>query len=230
MEEKKIAIVGSMHVCPMVTGVTPHVGGPISGPGNPGVLIDGMPVSVMGDMCVCAGPPDVIVTGCSGVLVDGVPIVTETCLTAHGGMVTTGVEGVTVSSTPMKSAVVPLKRISFPKISLTSTIFANKLASNAEKRIAEVKEEIMKEDDRERSIFNIHWKHEDIRVSESKIKRRVTVNADTWGYAEGECLTFSIYDEKEKSMKELSATVEDNHIEAVWEVIETTLDSEKSNL
>jgi hypothetical protein len=29
-----------MHVCPMVTGVVPHVGGPILPPGAPTVLID----------------------------------------------------------------------------------------------------------------------------------------------------------------------------------------------
>jgi hypothetical protein len=28
-----------MHVCPMVTGVVPHVGGPIVGPGAPTVLV-----------------------------------------------------------------------------------------------------------------------------------------------------------------------------------------------
>ena len=58
----------------MVTGVTPHVGGPIVGPGCPGVLVDGVPVSVMGDTCVCCGPPDMIVQGYPGVMVDGTPV------------------------------------------------------------------------------------------------------------------------------------------------------------
>ena len=35
------ARVGDMHTCPMVTGVVPHVGGPITGPGSPTVLIGG---------------------------------------------------------------------------------------------------------------------------------------------------------------------------------------------
>jgi uncharacterized Zn-binding protein involved in type VI secretion len=34
-----------MHVCPMVTGVVPHVGGPISGPGCPTVLIQSLPAA-----------------------------------------------------------------------------------------------------------------------------------------------------------------------------------------
>ncbi|MBV8416711.1 MAG: type VI secretion protein, partial [Verrucomicrobia bacterium] len=33
------ARVGDPHVCPMVTGVVPHVGGPILPPGCPTVLI-----------------------------------------------------------------------------------------------------------------------------------------------------------------------------------------------
>ena len=57
-----------LHVCPMVTGVVPHVGGPISAPGAPTVLICGLPAARMGDMAVCVGPPDTIVTGAPTVL------------------------------------------------------------------------------------------------------------------------------------------------------------------
>ncbi|NEK70265.1 MAG: type VI secretion protein, partial [Xanthomonas perforans] len=34
-----------LHVCPMVTGVVPHVGGPIVSPGAPTVLIGGLPAA-----------------------------------------------------------------------------------------------------------------------------------------------------------------------------------------
>ncbi|MCA1745687.1 MAG: PAAR domain-containing protein [Bacteroidales bacterium] len=51
MAGKPIAIVGSMHVCPMCSGIVPHVGGPISGPGSPNVFINGKPAALMGDMC-----------------------------------------------------------------------------------------------------------------------------------------------------------------------------------
>ena len=47
-----------MHTCPMTTGPVPHVGGPISAPGAPKVLIGGLPAACMGDMAVCVGPPD----------------------------------------------------------------------------------------------------------------------------------------------------------------------------
>ncbi len=39
------ARVGDMHVCPMITVLVPHVGGPIIPPGYPKVLIAGMPAA-----------------------------------------------------------------------------------------------------------------------------------------------------------------------------------------
>ncbi len=82
-----------MHTCPMVTpGVppVPHVGGPISGPGAPTVLIGGLPAAVMGDTCVCVGPPDSIVKGSATVLIAGKPAARmgDTC--AHGGAIVLG--------------------------------------------------------------------------------------------------------------------------------------------
>jgi uncharacterized Zn-binding protein involved in type VI secretion len=59
-----------MHVCPMFTGLVPHVGGPIS-LGSATVLIGNMPAARMGDLAVCAGPPDTIVSGCPTVLIGG---------------------------------------------------------------------------------------------------------------------------------------------------------------
>ena|ERR1700690_2951719 len=63
------ARVADMHVCPMVTGIVPHVGGPILPPGGVTVLIGGMPAARMGDLCTCVGPPDSIVLGCMTVLI-----------------------------------------------------------------------------------------------------------------------------------------------------------------
>ena len=63
------ARVGDMHVCPMVTGVVPHVGGPIMPPGSPTVLIGNMPAARLGDMATCTGPPDSIIMGCMTVLI-----------------------------------------------------------------------------------------------------------------------------------------------------------------
>ena len=67
------ARVGDMHVCPMVTGIVPHVGGPILPPGAITVLIGGMPAARVADMAVCVGPPDVIALGSFTVLIGGMP-------------------------------------------------------------------------------------------------------------------------------------------------------------
>ncbi|SFD73811.1 Zn-binding Pro-Ala-Ala-Arg (PAAR) domain-containing protein, incolved in TypeVI secretion [Chitinophaga sp. CF118] len=79
-----------MHVCPMFTGPVPHVGGPVTGPGVPTVLIAGMPAAVVGDMLVCTGPPDVIVKGSATVLIGGKPAARMGDSTAHGGSIVAG--------------------------------------------------------------------------------------------------------------------------------------------
>jgi uncharacterized Zn-binding protein involved in type VI secretion len=79
-----------MHVCPMLTVLVPHVGGPISGPGAPTVLIGGMPAARVGDMAVCVGPPDVIVVGCFTVLIGGMPAARMGDSCAHGGAIILG--------------------------------------------------------------------------------------------------------------------------------------------
>lgn len=82
-----------MHTCPMVTpGLPPipHVGGPISGPGAPTVLIGKLPAAVMGDMCVCVGPPDSIIKGSATVMICGKPAARMGDSTAHGGVIILG--------------------------------------------------------------------------------------------------------------------------------------------
>jgi uncharacterized Zn-binding protein involved in type VI secretion len=68
-----------MHVCPMVTGSVPHVGGPILPPGAPTVLIGGTPAAKVGDMATCTGPPDTIVAGSSSVMIGGMQIGRASC-------------------------------------------------------------------------------------------------------------------------------------------------------
>jgi uncharacterized Zn-binding protein involved in type VI secretion len=81
---------GDMHVCPMVTGVVPHVGGPIMPPGEPTVLIGGMPAARVGDMVSCSGPPDTIIMGSATVLIGGMPAARLGDTTAHGGSIILG--------------------------------------------------------------------------------------------------------------------------------------------
>lgn len=86
---KPAARIGDMHVCPMVTGLVPHVGGPIA-MGMPTVLIGGMPSARVGDMAVCVGPPDVIAMGAFTTLVGGKPAARMGDMTAHGGNIVIG--------------------------------------------------------------------------------------------------------------------------------------------
>ena len=82
------ARVGDNHICPLVTpGGTPHVGGPVIGPGVPTVTIGGMPACVLGDSCTCAGPPDTVISGSGTVTIGGAPAVRLGDSTAHGGTV-----------------------------------------------------------------------------------------------------------------------------------------------
>lgn len=88
-----------MHACPMVTpGLPPipHVGGPISGPCAPTVLIGGLPAARLSDMAVCVGPPDSIVKGSATVLILGLPAarIGDTC--AHGGAIVMGLPTVLI--------------------------------------------------------------------------------------------------------------------------------------
>ena len=82
-----------MHTCPMQTpGVPPipHVGGPITGPGIPTVLIGGIPAAVVGDMCTCVGPPAAIAKGSATVMIGGRPAARQGDTTAHGGTIVAG--------------------------------------------------------------------------------------------------------------------------------------------
>jgi uncharacterized Zn-binding protein involved in type VI secretion len=84
------ARVGDMHTCPLVTGVVPHVGGPILPPGAPTVMIGGMPAAKVGDMLTCTGPPDTIAAGSSSVKIGGSPAARQGDSTAHGGSIMLG--------------------------------------------------------------------------------------------------------------------------------------------
>lgn len=88
-----------MHACPMQTpGVPPipHVGGPISGPGAPTVLIGGLPAARATDLAVCVGPPDTIAMGSATVLILGLPAARLGDSCAHGGSIVFGLPTVLI--------------------------------------------------------------------------------------------------------------------------------------
>ena len=84
------ARIPDMHVCPMVTVLVPHVGGPIIGPCAPTVLIGMLPAARITDMAICVGPPDMIALGSFTVLIEGLPAARIMDMTVHGGMIVLG--------------------------------------------------------------------------------------------------------------------------------------------
>ncbi len=85
------ARVADPHVCPMVTGIVPHVGGPVLPPGAITVFIGGMPAARATDLCTCAGPPDMIAKGSMTVFTKGLPQARAFVdVTSHGGLIVMG--------------------------------------------------------------------------------------------------------------------------------------------
>ncbi len=84
------ARVTDMHTCPMVTGIVPHVGGPILPPCCPTVLIGYLPAARITDMATCVGPPDIIVKGSATVMINYLPAARLGDQTAHGGVIILG--------------------------------------------------------------------------------------------------------------------------------------------
>lgn len=80
----------------MVTGLVPHVGGPIIAPGCPTVLIGSQPAARISDMAICVGPPDVIVQGSPIVIIGGMPASRIGDMTSHGGVIVSGMANVLI--------------------------------------------------------------------------------------------------------------------------------------
>ena len=83
------ARVADSHVCPMVSGPVPHVGGPVVVP-VPTVLIGKMPATTATAMAVCVGPPDTIVKGSGTVLTGKKPQARLGDSCSHGGAIVMG--------------------------------------------------------------------------------------------------------------------------------------------
>ena len=89
-----------MHVCPMVNpGPVPHVGGPILPACSLNVLTGNLPQARVTDKALCAGPPDTIVKGSTGVFVNNLPAARIGDMTAHGGVIVAGFPTVLIGET-----------------------------------------------------------------------------------------------------------------------------------
>lgn len=89
------ARITDMHTCPLLSP-NPHIGGPVTGPSVPTVLIGNMPAAVVGDLCACGGPPDAIVKGSLTVMIGGRFAARQGDMTAHGGIIVGGLPTVQI--------------------------------------------------------------------------------------------------------------------------------------
>jgi len=239
------ATVGSMHVCPMLNPGTPpppHVGGPVSGPGVPTVLIGGKPAAVMGDMCVCAGPPDTIVQGEATVLIGGKPAATVGSMTVHGGSITVGEPTVLIGTGGSgATAVMAADKLTFPKITPILKTMVSLTGRGAQLKEAQANQEALREEaennEGEPKIYNVSWVVEEEQVKSSRIFNEVKVKAHVLNIPDGESVTFEIKrpvetnnnseDENgEEDVISITGTVKDKMVEATWE-IEKTSEEEK---
>ena len=99
------ARITDMHTCPLVTGVVPHVGGPILPPGMPTVLIGMLPAARMTDLATCVGPPDMIAMGSPTVLIGNLMAARMGDPTMHGGVIILGEMTVMIGEVGMGSPV-----------------------------------------------------------------------------------------------------------------------------
>ena len=95
------------HTCPQVTGVVPHVGGPILPPCCPTVLIGMLPAARVGDMATCVGPPDTILKGSPTVLIGNMMAARLGDPTVHGGVIVMGCPTVLVGDVGAGAPVSP---------------------------------------------------------------------------------------------------------------------------
>lgn len=86
------ARVGDLQGCPLVG----HVGGAIVGPGQPSVVIEGLPAATVGSVAGCIGAITTLTTGSTTVSIGSKQAARKGDATDHGGEITTGAATVVI--------------------------------------------------------------------------------------------------------------------------------------
>lgn len=219
-----IATIGSMHICPMCNGSTPHIGGPISGPGAPNIMINGKTAALMGDICICVGSPDMIAQGAAAVFFNGIPVACQGDITAHGGIITEGEANVVIGSAMAQPSVtMSVTKIPFPEISLVNHILDNT-------REAQANQEKLKQDEIENDldpyIYNLQWIKEEKVIRGSKVIKQVMLKADVRNISDGETVIIKVkkptaQKNEEPEIVALSGQVQDKTVTVLWETEDT---------
>ncbi|OBQ57324.1 PAAR domain-containing protein [Tamlana sp. s12] len=144
MPGKPAATLGSHHTCPMCSGTTPHVGGPVI-KGEVNVLFNSKPAATLGSLCTCVGGPDTIISGNPSVLINGKPMACVGDSSAHGGIVVMGEANILIGSSVVEpSKVLPAEKIPFPKISTIDRLKSVVVGQGESLKVAERNQEASK--------------------------------------------------------------------------------------
>ena len=223
------ANVTTMHVCPLITILVPHVGGPILPPGVPTVLIGGMPAATVGDMATCVGPPDAIIPpGCPTVLIG----------TSGGGSGGGGGGSAAAANAGAHSALVgepgpeaegphwidiqfvdsagnPVTQVPYEFTGVEGQKEKGRLTGDAAIRrggLPDAGDYSVKLF----SVFNAEWSEDSARVGDM-----VELSAETEGYEDGTKALFRIWERDiggaDDFIAEIETTVDGNKVEAEWE-------------
>ncbi len=234
------ATITSMHVCPMVTVLVPHVGGPVLPPGVPTVLIGGLPAATVGDMATCVGPPDVIIPpGCPTVLIGtsgggssggGGGAAQTASDNAHASIVgEAGPEAIGphwIEYQFVDSAGLPVTGVKYDFTDIQDYTEVSRLTRDGVVRRGGLPDEgdcnIVLFD-----VRNASWSADEARVGDV-----VELGADTEGFEDGEVALITIYTQDingaDSYVTDIEAEVSGNKIEAEWtyEYPEGYLDTE----
>src|SRR5215831_12761989 len=104
------ARITDMHVCPMVTVLVPHVGGPLI-TGKMNVIIGKMPASRVLDKLICKGPPDLVLKGSPTVFIGKLPAARMLDPTVHAGIIVTGCFTVIIGDSGMGAFIMPVEPV-----------------------------------------------------------------------------------------------------------------------
>ena len=116
------ARVSDIHVCPLFSGIVPHIGGPILPPGGVPTFINMLPAARLGDMATCVGPPDAIMAGSISVLIGKKPAARMFDACAHGGLVMWGSLNVLIGGASAGPSGMPISRGADGKIRLGNAV------------------------------------------------------------------------------------------------------------
>jgi hypothetical protein len=172
-----------------------------------------------------------IVQGNPTVLINGKAIACVGDMSAHGGVIVSGEANIIVGSRgSAPTAIMPIKKIPFPKIT-----FTNRVLGNAKKAIAN--QEALKQESEntegEPKVYNHQWRKEETVIRDRKVLKIVTLTADVMNIPDGQTATIKVIkpssnENEEQQIVELTGTVKDKRITVEWE-LEDASANENSN-